>query len=135
MGVFLKEWSPLLAALLVVLSLTSTGITLRTHTESLQGRLTAVEKQVDAIRNAIEGHQGVIVRLAPLDIRMGNQLQSLMTPCDHSIAYDEKEVLNIHHEFQALKNDVSSILNMAQRIGYIEEMLLDMQASIEDIKK
>jgi len=70
MRVWLKEWSPLLAALLVVLSLLVTGRTLRTHTESIQGRLTEVEKHIASIRNSLEGNQGVMVRLAALDARM-----------------------------------------------------------------
>jgi hypothetical protein len=68
MGVFLKEWSPLLAALLVVISIIYTGMTIRTHTDSIQGRLTAAEKNIESIRNAIEGNQGVIVRIETLDL-------------------------------------------------------------------
>jgi len=37
--------------------------------------------------------------------------------------------------FQALKSNVDTILNVTQRIEYIEETLLDMQGSIEDMKK
>jgi hypothetical protein len=135
MGTFVKAWSPLLAALLVVLSVIYTGMTMRTHTENIQGRLTAVEKHIESIRNAIEGNQGVIVRIATLDLRMGDKLQNLIVQRDNYMEHDEQEALNVHNEFQSLKNDVNSILNLTQRIGYIEEVLLDMQASIEDMKQ
>ena len=73
MGVWLKAWSPLLAALLVVLSVIYTGKTLKTHTESMQRRLTAIEKHIDAINNALEGNQGVMGRIATLDVRVSEQ--------------------------------------------------------------
>ena len=85
MRVWLKEWSPLLAALLVVLSLLVTGRMLRTHTESIQGRLTEVEKHIASIRNALEGNQGVIGRLATLDVRMGDKLQNLLVQRDSTL--------------------------------------------------
>src|SRR5882724_10933831 len=135
MSVFLKEWSPLLAALLVVLSIMYTSMTIRTHTDSIQGRLTAVEKNIESLRNAIEGNQGVIVRIATLDLRVNGKLQSLITQRDNSVERDEQASFNIQNEFQSLKNDVDTILNITQRIGYIEEVLLDMQASIEAMKK
>jgi len=135
MSVFLKEWSPLLAALLVVLSIMYTSMTIRTHADSIQGRLTAVEKNIESLRNAIEGNQGVIVRIATLDLRVNGKLQSLITQRDNSVERDEQASFNIQNEFQSLKNDVDTILNITQRIGYIEEVLLDMQASIEAMKK
>ena len=135
MSVFLKEWSPLLAALLVVLSIMYTSMTIRTHTDSIQGRLTAVEKNMESLRNAIEGNQGVIVRIATLDLRVNGKLQSLITQRDNSVELDEQASFNIQNEFQSLKNNVDTILNITQRIGYIEEVLLDMQASIEAMKK
>jgi hypothetical protein len=73
MGTFVKAWSPLLAALLVVLSVIYIGMTMRTHTQSIQERLTAVEKNIESIRNAIEGNQGVIVRIATLDMGCPNR--------------------------------------------------------------
>ena len=135
MSVFLKEWSPLLAALLVVISIMYTSMTIRTHTDSIQGRLTAVEKNIESLRNAIEGNQGVIVRIATLDLRVNGKLQSLMTQRDNSLEHDEQASFNIQNEFQSLKNNVDTILNITQRIGYIEEVLLDMQGSIEEMKK
>ena len=138
MGVLLKAWSPLLAALLVVLSVIYTGKTMRTHTESIRGRLTAVEKNMDAIRNAIEGNQGIIVRIATLDLRIGDKLQNLIAQRDNYIEQSGQEWFNIQemrNEFQALKSNVDTILNLTQRIEYIEETLLDMQGSIEDMKK
>jgi hypothetical protein len=135
MRVWLKEWSPLLAALLVVFSVIYTGQTLRSHTESMERRLTAIEKHVDAINNAIEGNQGVIVRIATLDLRVSDQLQSLITHRDQILEQDEQASINIRDEFQSLKNNVDTLLNITKRIEYLEEMLLDMQASIEEIKK
>ena len=135
MRVLLKEWSPLLAALLVVLSVIYTGKTLRSHTESMERRLTAIEKNMESIRNDIEGNQGVIVRIATLDVRMGDQLQSLIAYRNHTLEQDEQDSINKRDAFQLLQNNVDTILNTTQRIEYLEEMLLDMQASIEEIKK
>jgi len=138
MGAFVKEWSPLLAAALVVLSVIYTGMTIRTHTESMQGRLTAVEKNMDSIRNALEGNQGVIVRIATLDVRIGDKLQNLIAQRDNSIEQSGQALFNIQEmrdAFQAVKNNVDTILNLTQRIEYIEETLLDMQGSIEDMKQ
>jgi hypothetical protein len=135
MRVWLKEWSPLLAALLVVLSVIYTGQTLRSHTESMERRLTAIEKHIDAINNAIEGDQGVIVRIATLDVRVSDQLQSLIAHRDQTFEQDVQASINIRDEFQSLKNNVDTLLNITKRIEYLEEMLLDMQASIEAIKK
>ena len=83
MGAFVKAWSPLLAALLVVLSVIYTGTTMRTYTESIQGRLTAVEKNITSIRNVIEGNQGFIVRISTLDVRMCDQLHNLNVQRDN----------------------------------------------------
>ena len=138
MGFFVKEWSPLLAALLVVLSVIYTGKTLRTNTDSMQGRLAAVEKNIASIRNAIEGNQGVIVRIATLDVRMGEKLQNLIAQRDNYLEQSGQEWFNIQEmrdAFQALKSNVDTILNVTQRIEYIEETLLDMQGSIEEMKK
>jgi len=138
MGVWLKAWSPPLAALLVVLSVIYTGMTMRTHTESIRGRLTAGEKNMDAIRNAIEGNQGIIVRIATLDLRIGDKLQNLIAQRDNYIEQSGQEWFNIQEmrdAFQALKSNVDTIVNVTQRIEYIEETLLDMQGSIEEMKK
>jgi hypothetical protein len=120
MRVWLKEWSPLLAALLVVLSVIYTGQTLRSHTESMERRLTAIEKHVDAINNAIEGNQGVIVRIATLDLRISDQLQSLITHRDQILEQDEQASINIRDEFQSLKNNVDTLLNITKRIEYLD---------------
>ena len=138
MGIWLKEWSPLLAALLVVLSLLVTGRTLRTHTESIQGRLTEVEKHIASIRNALEGNQGVMVRLATLDLHMGDKLQNLIVQRDNYIEQNGQgwfDIHDMHEELQAVKNQVETILSLTQRLEYIEEMLLDMQGTLEDMKK
>ena len=135
MRVLLKEWSPLFAALLVVLSVIYTGRTMHTHTESMERRIIAVEKNLESLRNDIEGNQGVIVRIATLDVRVSDQLQSLITYRDHALEQDEQSSINRQEALQSLKDNVDTILNTTQRIEYLEEMLLDMQASIEDIKK
>jgi hypothetical protein len=68
-------------------------------------------------------------------LRVNGKLQSLITQRDNSVERDEQASFNIQNEFQSWKNDVDTILNITQRIGYIEEVLLDMQASIEDMKQ
>jgi hypothetical protein len=108
---------------------------MRTNTDRVHERLAVVEKNIGSIRNAIEGNQGVIVRIATLDLRVSDKLQSLITQRDNSIEHDEQASFNIHDEFQSLKNNVDTILNITQRIEYIEEVLLDMQTSIGDMKK
>jgi len=138
MGVWLKAWSPLLSAILVVCSLFVTERKMRIHTESMQGRLTEVEKNIASIRNALEGNQGVMVRLATLDLRMGNQLQNLIVQRDNSIEQNGQEWFDIHamHEgVQAVKNQVETILSLTQRLEYMEELLLDMQGTLEEMKK
>ena len=135
---FLKAWSPLLAALLVVLSIFVTGRTLRTSTASLQARLTNVEKDMASLRNALEGNQGVIARIATLEVRLGDKLQNLIVQRDSALEQNGQELFNIQEmrdAFQAVKNNVETIVNMTQRIEYIEEMLLDVQGTLEEMKK
>jgi len=110
MHALIKEWSPLLAALLVVLSIISAKMTMRTSIASLQGRLTDVEQHIASIRNALEGNQGVIVRLATLELRMGDKLQNLIVQRDSALEQNGQESLNIQamrDAFQALKGIVS----------------------------
>jgi len=85
MNAFLKAWSPLLAALLVVLSIFVTRKTIRTSTATLQGRLTNVEKDMASLRNALEGNQGVIARIATLEVRLGDKLQNLIVQRDSAL--------------------------------------------------
>src|SRR5215813_8586024 len=136
MHALIKEWSPLLAALLVVLSIISARMTMRTSIASLQGRLTDVEKNIASIRNTLEGNQGVIVRIATLDVRLGDKLQNLIVQRDSALEQNGQESLNIQamrDAFQALKNNVETIVNVTQRIEYLEEMLLDVQGTLEDM--
>ena len=119
MRVFLQQWSSLIAALLVVLSIVYTGSTIRTHTSGVQERLATLEKNLASIRNAIEGNQGIAAHIATLDLRVNGKLQSLITQRDNSVELDEQASFNIQNEFQSLKNDVDTILNITQRIGYI----------------
>jgi len=135
MRAFVQEWSSFIAALLVVMSIVYTGITIRTHTSGVQERLATLEKNMESIRTAIEGNQGIAVHLATLDLRVNEKLQNLSVQRDKYIEHHEQDAFNTQDAFQALKNTVDTIFDMTQRIEYIEETLLDMQASIEDIKK
>ncbi len=135
MRAFLQEWSPLIAALLVVLSIVYTSSALRTHTGGVQERLATLEKNMESIRSAIEGNQGIAVRLATLDLRVHEKLQNLIVQQDTSIERHAQDASNTQDAFQALKNTVDTIFTMTQRIEFVEEMLLDMQGSIEDIRK
>jgi len=67
MRAFLQEWSSLIAALLVVISIFYTGSTIRTYTGGVNDRLSNLEKHIESIRNALEGNQGIVVRIATLD--------------------------------------------------------------------
>jgi exo-beta-1,3-glucanase (GH17 family) len=132
MRAFLQGWSPLIAALLVVISVIYTG---GKNTQSVQERLAILEKNMDSIRNAIEGNQGIDVRLAALDLHVNEKLQNLIIQREDYIECNEFDVFNTQDAFFTLKNTVDTIFNMTQRIEFVEEMLLDMQAGIEDIRK
>jgi len=121
--------------LLVVLSIVYTGSTIRTHTSGVQERLATLEKNLASIRNAIEGNQGIAAHIATLDLRVNEKLQNLIVQRDIAIERNAQKSFDVQDAFQVLKNNVDTILNMTQRIEYIEETLLDMQASIEDMKK
>src|SRR5262245_19551457 len=75
MRAFVQEWSPVIAALLVVLSIVYIGISIRTHTGGVQERLATLEKNIESIHNTIEGEQGIVVLLKSLDGRVNEQLQ------------------------------------------------------------
>ena len=65
-------------------------------------------------------------------------LQNLMAQRDNYLEHSGQEWFNIQairDAFQALKSNVDTILNVTQRIEYIEETLPDMQGSIEEMKK
>lgn len=132
MRAFLQGWSPLLAALLVIVSVIYTG---GKNTRSVQERLAILEKTMDSIRNAIEGNQGIDVRLTALDLHVNEKLQNLIVQRESYIERNEDDVLNTQDAFFTLKNTVDTIFSMTQRIEFVEEMLLDMQAGIEDIRK
>ena len=66
---------------------------------------------------------------------MNEKLQNLIVQRDIAIERNAQKSFDVQDAFQVLKNNVDTILNMTQRIEYIEETLLDMQASIEDMKK
>jgi len=135
MRAFLQEWSPLIAALLVVISIVYTSSTIQTHTGGVNDRLATLEKHIESIRNALEGNQGIAVRVATLDFRVNEKLQNLIVQRDSSMERDEQNGFNTQDAFQTLKNTVDTIFNMTQRIESIEEMLLDVQAGVESIKK
>jgi hypothetical protein len=132
---FLQQWSVLIAALLVVLSIVYTRNTIRTHTGGVNDRLGTLEKSIESIRNAIEGDQGMAARIATLDLRVSEKLQNLIVQKDNDLERNEQDMFIAQDTFQALKNTVDIILTMTQRIEFIEEMLLDMQASMESIRK
>jgi hypothetical protein len=129
---FLQGWSPFIAALLVVISIIYAG---GKNTQSVQERLAVLEKHMESIRNAIEGNQGIDVRLTALDLHVNEKLQNLIAQRENSIERNEDEVFNTQDTLFTLKNTVDNIFNMTQRLEFVEEMLLDMQAGIEDIRK
>ena len=135
MRAFLQEWSSLIAALLVVISIFYTGSTIRSHTGGVNERLSNLEKHIESIRNALEGNQGIAVRVATLDFRVNARLQNLSTQRDNYIERNGQEWSNAQNALEALKNTVDTIFTMTQRIESMEEMLLDMQASIESMKQ
>ena len=66
---------------------------------------------------------------------MNEKLQNLIVQRDNYIERHGQEWSNVQNSFDTLKNTVDTIFNMTQRIESIEEMLLDVQASIESMKK
>jgi len=124
---FLQQWSVLIAALLVILSIVYTRSTIRTYTGGVNDRLSTLEKNIESIRNALEGNQGIAALIATLDLRVNEKLQNLLVQQDNNIEAQDT--------FQALRNTIDTIFTMTQRITFVEEMLLDMQASIESIRK
>jgi len=132
---FLQQWSVLIAALLVVLSIVYIRSTLRTHTDGVNNRLSTLEKNIESIRNTLEGNQGIAARIVMLDLRVNEQLQSLITQQDNYIEHNGQDTFNAQDAFQTLKSTVETIFTMTQRIEFVEEMLLDMQAGIESIRK
>ena len=132
---FLQQWSVLIAALLVVLSIVSTRSTIRTHTGGVNDRLSTLEKNIESIRNALEGDQGMAARIATLDLRVNEKLQNLIVQKDTYLEHNEQDISITQETFQALKNTVDTIFTMTQRIEFVEEILLDVQASMESIRK
>jgi hypothetical protein len=132
---FLQQWSVLIAALLVVLSIVYTRNTIRTHTGGVNDRLSTLEKNIESIRNALEGDQGMAARIATLDLRVNEKLQNLIVQKDNYLEHNAQDMFNAQDTFQALKDTVDTIFTMTQRIEFVEEILLDMQASIESIRK
>jgi Mg2+ and Co2+ transporter CorA len=132
---FLQQWSVLIAALLVVLSIVSTRSTIRTHTGGVNDKLSTLEKNIESIRNALEGDQGMAARIATLDLRVNEKLQNLIVQKDTYLEHDEQDISITQETFQALKNTVDTIFTMTQRIEFVEEILLDVQASMESIRK
>jgi len=132
---FLQQWSALIAAVLVVLSIVSTRNTLRTQLGGVQDRLTALEKHLESIRNALEGSQGIGVRMATLDIRVHEQLQKLMAQRETSLERHEQDMFTTQDAVQALQTTVDTIATMTQRIAFVEEMLLEMQGSLAEMRQ
>jgi hypothetical protein len=132
MYAFLQGWSPFIAALLVVISLIYIE---GKNTQRVQEKLAILEKNMESIRNAIEGNQGIDVRLTALDLHVNEKLQNLIAQRESYIERNEDDVLNAQDAFFTLKNTVDTIFNMTQRIEFVEEILIDMQAGIEDIRR
>ena len=132
---FVQQWSALIAALLVVLSIVSTRSTLRTQVGGVQDRLTALEKHLESIRSALEGQQGIGVRMTTLDLRVNEQLQKLMAQRENAIERHGQDALNTQDTLQALQTTVDTIATMTQRIAFVEEMLLEMQGSLAEMRQ
>jgi hypothetical protein len=132
---YLQQWSALIAAVLVVLSIVSTRSTLRTQVGGVHDRLTALEKNMESIRNALEGNQGIVVHMAALDVRVNEQLQNLMAQRDNYLERNEQDAFTTQDALQALKATVDTIVTMTQRIAFVEERLLDMQGSLEEMRQ
>ena len=132
---FLQQWSALIAAVLVVLSIVATRNTLRTQLGGVQDRLTALEKHLESIRNALEGSQGIGVRMATLDTRVHEQLQKLMAQRETSLERHEQDMFTTQDAVQALQTTVDTIATMTQRIAFVEEMLLEMQGSLAEMRQ
>jgi hypothetical protein len=132
---FVQQWSALIAAVLVILSIVSTRSTLRTQLGGVHDRLTALEKHLESLRNALEGQQGIGVRMATLDIRVNEQLQNLMAQRDNSMERNEQDTFNTQEAVQALQTTVDTIVTMTQRIAFVEEMLLEMQGGLAELRQ
>ena len=132
---FLQQWSALIAALFVVLSIVYTQSTLRTQLGGVHDRLRTLAKQIESIRTVLDGNQGMAVRLATLDVRVNEKLQDLIVQRDHYIERNEQDVFTTQDALQALKTTVDTIVTMTQRIAFVEEMLLDMQGSLEEMRQ
>jgi len=74
-------------------------------------------------------------RIATLDLRVNEKLQNLIVQKDTYLEHDEQDISITQETFQALKNTVDTIFTMTQRIEFVEEILLDVQASMESIRK
>ena len=132
---FVQQWSALIAAVLVVFSIVSTRNTLRTQVGGVQDRLTALEKHLESIRNALEGSQGIGVRMATLDIRVHEQLQKLMAQRETSLERHEQDMFTTQDAVQALQTTVDTIATMTQRLAFVEEMLLEMQGGLAELRQ
>ncbi len=132
---FVQQWSALIAALLVVLSIVSTRSTLRTQVGGVQDRLTALEKHLESIRSALEGQQGIGVRMATFDIRVHEQLQKLLAQRENYLERNEQDAFNTQDAVQALQTTVDTIATMTQRIAFVEEMLLEMQGGLAELRQ
>ena len=132
---FVQQWSALIAAVLVVFSIVSTRSTLRTQLGGVQDRLTVLEKHLESIRNALEGQQGIGVRMTTLDLRVHEQLQKLMAQRENAIERHGQDALNTQDTLQALQTTVDTIATMTQRIAFVEEMLLEMQGSLAEMRQ
>src|SRR5262249_50269810 len=96
---FLQQWSGPIAALLVVLSIVYICSTIQTHTNRVNDRLSTLEKNIESIRNTLEGNQGIATRISTLDSRMDEKLQSLIVQQDNYIELHEQNAFNTQDTF------------------------------------
>jgi predicted nucleic acid-binding Zn-ribbon protein len=132
---FVQQWSALIAAVLVILSIVATRSPLRTQVGGVHDRLTALETHMESLRNALEGQQGIGVRMATLDIRVNEQLQRLMAQRDTSLERHEQDTFTTQDALQALQTTLDTIATMTQRIAFVEEMLLEMQGGLAELRQ
>ena len=90
---------------------------------------------MESIRNALEGQQGIGVRMATLDIRVNEQLQRLMAQRETSLERHEQDTFTTQDALQALQTTLDTIATMTQRLAFVEEMLLEMQGGLAELRQ
>jgi hypothetical protein len=122
MRAFLQEWSHLIAAVLVVISIIYTSSPILSQTSGVNERLSSLEKNIESIRNAIEGNQGIAVRMATLDLHVNERLQNLNTQRDNDLEHHGQAWSNVQNALDALKQNSDTIAGATQRIEYLDRI-------------